>query len=82
MKVFELIPDGSVKIPLRWLGVGVLAVVSISIGYGEYKSQTTQIVQDRQDLHDAVTAITDLRIEMSDLKRAVADLKDSIERSR
>lgn len=78
-KIFELIPDGKVTISVKWIGVILLAVVSLSIGYGQYKSDTAQIQQDRQDLHTAINAINDLRIEMTDLKRTVSDLKDALE---
>lgn len=78
MKITEIVPDGTIKIPIKWLGLIVLTIASVSIGYGEYRSQATQAAQDRQDLHAAISAINDLRVEMSDLQRAVTDLRDEL----
>jgi hypothetical protein len=78
-KILEILPEGQMKISFRWLGAIVLAVATVSIGYANLKTQSAEVLQDRAELHNAVLAIQDLKLDLAALKVSLEDLRRSVD---
>jgi len=76
----EVLPQGSIRVPIRWIIFISVLLVSVGIGWGGYKAGFTNqatainsIQQDNKTLHDDFNA---LRYDMGQLKQSIDDLKD------
>lgn len=84
--VKDLIGDKKISLPLSWLLTLIVFVVSISVGYGGYKTafqvQQEQLNTDKQQIETLRGDLNSLTYELGRLKVSVDDLKDALDRKR
>jgi|HubBroStandDraft_2_1064218.scaffolds.fasta_scaffold1121078_2 hypothetical protein len=84
--VKELIGDKKISIPVSWLIAGIVFIVSVSVGYGGYKTafqvQQDQLNTDKQQIETLRGDLNNLAYELGRLKVSVDDLKEAIDRKR
>lgn len=82
----KTIPSGTIRVPIAWIVVIVMGLLSLGIGYGGYRagfqSQSATIVTLQQDNKDFHNDINNLRYDMGRLRQAVEDLKEAFDRKR
>jgi hypothetical protein len=78
-KILELLPEGKVTLSWRFLGMIVIAATMVSLGYGEFRSQSTQLASDRTEIHNIVATIEDLKVELKGLQVSMEDLRRSVD---
>lgn len=84
--VKDFLPAKSVNIPIAWLISGVMFVISISVGYGGYRTafqaQQAQLDGDKARIEKLEGTINTLTYEMGRLRVSVEDLKETLDRKR
>lgn len=84
--VKELAPNTTIKIPVAYFISFVILIVSLGIGWGSYKTafdnQTSAIMERKTQEASLEKEVQDLRYDMGQLRQALEDLKDSIDKKK
>jgi len=70
---FKFLPDREVALPIGWLIIIGMALVSLGVAYGGYRIQASDVTVLKQEMMD-------IRLEMVKLEQSLADVKASLDR--
>ena len=71
--LFKFLPDREVALPVGWLIIIGMALVSLGVAYGGYRIQGSDVTVLKQEMMD-------IRLEMVKLEQSLADVKASLDR--